>query len=274
MESIEPAIGGDQVVYLYGVIPRGQSLPAGTGVPLQVVAHSESAAIAAVVEPVSAVEFAPETMEEKLKSLEWIGRLAHRHQAVLAEATRLGAVVPSRLCTLFSSTEALRSSLAANEEEFLAALERIEGREEWGLKLYCAEPRLRAALGEGDPQVQDFAAALTGASPGHAFVLGKKREARLAEIVAARIDDVIGETVDALEPGTADMRLIQALLPAVAGDSGVLVLNLALLAEVAGGETLHGVIAELAESLADEGFTFEVSGPWPPYNFCTGEEEG
>lgn len=258
--------GGERVLYLYGVIPAGQDLPAGTGQALRTVEH---ASLAALVEPVDAAEFAPEKLDEKLAALEWVTGLAQKHEAVLEAAARLGAVVPSRLCTLFSSEEALRLSLAANESGFLAGLERVRGREEWGLKVLCDEAELRSVLGPGDPHVRAFEAAAASASPGHAFVLGKKRDARLAEIAAAHIDGVLDETIDLLEPETADLRVLRSLLPA----DGQRVLNLAALVDAEARESFHAAVAELAERFGDEGFRFEMSGPWPPYNFCTGDGE-
>ncbi|HYU32486.1 MAG TPA: GvpL/GvpF family gas vesicle protein, partial [Thermoanaerobaculia bacterium] len=61
------------------------------------------------------------------------------------------------------------------------------------------------------------------------------------------------------------LRLLRALLPD-------LVLSLAALVDVDLRETFHSTVAELAERLQDEGFTFALSGPWPPYNFCTAED--
>lgn len=262
---------GDQVLYLYGIIPRGQRLPIETGVEIRAVAGS---AIAALVEPVSAEEFSPDRLDEKLKAIEWVAGMAQKHEAVLEGAARHGAVVPSRLCTVFSSEDAVRLSLAANEENFLAALERVKGREEWGLKVFCDDGALRAVHGADDPQVRALDVAAANASPGHAFILGKKRDARRAEIAAARVDDVIGEVVDALEPEAVDLRLLRALLAAAPAEPrGEMVLQLAVLVDVAAREGFHDVVAELAERLQDEGFTFEVSGPWPPYNFCTEEED-
>lgn len=266
---VDRAAGGDQVLYLYGVIPRGQSLPDEPGVEIRAVVHAE---LAALVEAVSAEELSLDRGEQ-LAALDRVARIAQKHEAVLESAMRHGPVVPSRLGNLFSSEEAVRRSLAANEDGFLAALERIRGREEWGLKLFCDEARLRAVLGPDDPHVRGFEAAMASASPGHAFVLGKKREARLAEIATGRIDGLIEETIDALEPETVDMRLLRSLLADVAGEPRTqMALNLAVLVDVAVREVFHEAVATLAERFREEGFTFEVSGPWPAYNFCAGEE--
>src|SRR6185436_439373 len=255
-----------------GVIRRGQGVPADAGAELQAIACS---GVAALVEPVCAEEFSPATLDEKMSSIEWVARLAHKHEAVLEGATRHGAVVPARLCTLFSSAEALRLSLAANEAGFLAALERVQGREEWGLKMFCEEDRLRALAALDDPEVLRLEAAITETSPGHAFVLRKKQDARLAELSAARIEDAIDATIEALEPATVELRFLPALLSAAEEAGGErIALNLAALVDVGAREAFHCAVSRLSESFPGEGFAFEVSGPWPPYNFCTDEEAG
>jgi hypothetical protein len=38
-----------------------------------------------------------------------------------------------------------------------------------------------------------------------------------------------------------------------------------------GGVELREVAAELARRYAERGVTFEVTGPWPPYNFVPRE---
>jgi len=260
-----------RVWYLYGVIPHGQRLPAEAGGGVEAIVHSS---LAALVEPVSAEELSPGTSTAQSELPEWVVRRARRHEAVLAEAARHGAVVPARLYTLFSDARAVRLSLAAHEEKFLAALDRVRGREEWGLKLFCAEGRLRE-LQAADSQVRTLEAALVEATPGHAYVLRKQRDARLAAVVAARIEEAIGDVIDVLELQSADLQPLRISLPLAAEPpSGVtMVLNLAALVDLAERPAFHSAVKRLARRWRGEGFTVEVSGPWPPFNFCSGEEE-
>jgi gas vesicle protein GvpL/GvpF len=265
----------DSILYLYGVIREGQSLPAPAGVALAAVPH---AAIAGLVEPVPAAEFSPDVLEEKLQSLDWVARLAEKHQVVLASAMRHGAVVPARLCTLFSGAPALAQSLAAHEERFLAALARIADREEWGVKAFCAEAALQERVGQADPRAEALRAALATATPGQAYVLAKQRDARLAELAAARLDEVTAEAIAVLEGATVDLRLLAGIgaglgSAAPAGEGETLLLSLAAFVDATARAAFHGAVAELEERFAEEGFTFAVSGPWPPYSFCDEADE-
>ncbi len=269
------AEGGERVFYLYGVIPKGQPYPSAEGVTLEAVAHAD---LVALVEPVCAREFSSEALDTRLEDLAWVGLLARRHESVLEGVMRHGAVAPARLCTLFSSALALRQSLAANEERFRAALQRMRGRQEWGIKAFCVESRIRAQADQGDDRVRSLNTALATAAPGYAFVLRKQRDARLAELAGARIYEVLDEAGAALERAVVDLRF----LPLRHGDEPAgataelpetMVLNLAALVDEAAYEAFDAVVAELAARFRDEGFRFELSGPWPPYNFCAQDED-
>ena len=266
---MDVAITGDRILYLYGVIPKDQNPPSDTDAPVKAVLHS---AVCAIVEPVCAYEFSPDRLDEKMKSIEWVAGLAHKHETVLERAMRQGPVVPARLCTLFSNAETLRLSLAENEERFLAALKRVQDREEWGLKVFCCEDRLRTAAGPDDPQVRALDAAMAKASPGQAFIIRKRREARLADVAANRTDAVADQTLEALARQTADMRLRPLLSETATGRREPMVLNVAALVAVTARESFHSTIARQSERFQFDGFIFEVSGPWPPYSFCDDED--
>ena len=273
METDVGATTGRRVLYLYGVVPRGQPLPAHEAAPLEAVPHAR---LVAVVEPVCAREFSAEELERKLQCVGWVAPLARRHAAVLEAAMRHGPVVPAGLCTLFTSARALTRLLADNEERFHDQLSWLEGRQEWGLKIFCDEDRLRSTLGARDPAVLALAAAAAAASPGQAYVLGKKRDGRLAEVVSVRIDEVVDEVLDEVDgevegPLAAlavDMRQRPLLAEARAGRRAAMVLNCALLVDTTVCPAFHAAAAELAARLEAEGFALELTGPWPAYSFC------
>jgi hypothetical protein len=222
---------------------------------------------------VCAVEFSPKTLDQKLQSVEWVAGLARKHETVLEQAMRHGAVVPARLCTLFSTAEALKRSLSDNEARFQAALARIAGREEWALKVFCDEARLREAESAEEPTLQALDAALAGASPGGAFVLRKRREARLTELVSLRLDELVDDMLDALELVSDDARLRPLLSEAAAGRERPMVLNVAALVPVSGCESFRATLADLSARYQEDGLLIELTGPWPAYSFCDDEIE-
>jgi hypothetical protein len=260
----------DRVLYLYGVIPAQQSFPTGVGVPLEAVSHE---GLTAVVEAVGAREFAPAALDQKLQSLEWVALQARKHQAVLERAMSSGAVIPARLCTLFSTPEALLHSLAENQARFLRALARIEGRQEWGLKAFCDEARLQLAVAAGRPELQALDAAIAGAGPGHAFVLRKQREACTRELASVQLDALLDEVLEILEDAASEVHLLPLLPESATGRSHPMALSVATLVPVPAVSAFQATVAELSARFQGDGLFFELSGPWPTYSFCDDDDD-
>lgn len=271
---VAAGVPGEQLLYLYGIVPAGQPVPACGPAALQAI---PIASLVALVEPVPASEFSAGALDERLQRLDWIVPLARRHEAVLEDIMRHGPVIPARLCTLFSSAGALAGSLGERTAQLDETLRWLDGRQEWGVKVYCDEARLHLLVGSSDPQALALEAAAAAASAGQAYVLRKQRDARVAEVVAARVDAILDEVWDTLGAAAVDIRLRPTLTEAATGRREAMVLSAALLVEYYAERELHAVVAELAAKLGPEGIAVELSGPWPPYAFCeddspTGEE--
>ena len=91
--------------------------------------------ISAVYTPVSGEEFSQDVIDRRAGDLEWLGAIGYRHQEVVAELMKLTAIVPLRAFTLFSSDEALRSYLHENHELLDKVLTRLDGKQEWTLRI-------------------------------------------------------------------------------------------------------------------------------------------
>ncbi|MBI3071366.1 MAG: GvpL/GvpF family gas vesicle protein [Deltaproteobacteria bacterium] len=255
----------ERIVYLYGVVPVDQALPRDAGIALFGISQG---ALKAIVEPVSAIDFSPAALEKNLKSIEWVAVIARKHKAVLEQAMRHGTVIPARLCTLFSSDDAVERTLALYQERFLATLSRLKGREEWGLKVFCDEHRLQSAAAVNDPDVRNDDAAIAAASPGHAFVLRRQRDARLLELAASHLDALVEQIVEAVEQVSDDVRL-RPINPISATDRPEApVLNLAALVSISGREAFKDAMTDIKMKVVEQGLDCELTGPWAAYSFC------
>ena len=251
----------DHVLWLYGVTHADQALPQALPCALEAIPHRS---FSAIVERVPRAEFTPEALEVRMKSLEWIGATARRHQQVLSALLDAGPVIPARLCTLFSSRGAVEEALEAGRSRFSDSLDRLAGCREWGLKVYCDERRLAAELAVRASEAEIDAPAL---SPGRAYVLAKQREARASEQASERVDQAVDEILDALEPVIAE-AVERPLGARAKTDGATQALNLAVLLARGSEEAFQAVVEAEARRLGPEGFCFELSGPWAPYGFC------
>jgi hypothetical protein len=139
------------VMWLYGVVRAADAdvLPpdlAGVepGARVEILREGD---LAALVSPVPRDEYADELLREHLNDIEWVERTARAHEHVLETALLSGmAVVPFRLCTLYREPERVCDLLRDEGHEVRRSLAAVEGRAEWGMKVFVDRERLAEAL--------------------------------------------------------------------------------------------------------------------------------
>ena len=250
--------------YLFGVIPADQTVPVVEHVSLQAVQHQD---LVALVEEVPAGEFCSDALEQSMASLDWVARLARKHQSVLELALQHGALVPARLCTVYASVEGVLAALAGTRDRFAELLRRLDGRQEWGLKMRCDEERL----------AQTLRAPAAGSHPGGplsgsvAWILAKQAEARLKDAMEDRLEEVIEDLEGVVAGVVVSMRELAPPPESLRDDGLPIVLNLAVLLPAGALQAFDDAVRGLESRYGDEGVSFETTGPWPPYSFCDEE---
>jgi hypothetical protein len=193
--------------------------------------------LAAVISP-----FAAATAERTDTNL-W------RHEAVVEALMAQRAVLPVRFGTLLANQAAVRSTLAAGYDEFLASLERVRGRLEMGLHILCEEP----ALPTGSSRH-------LSASSGREYLQARLQDERRMQRYRQEVELLVQ---------TLDAELVSI---AAASQRHVLVTPRLLLSAsyLVGCDRLPAFqqgVAALAD--AHRHLRFLCTGPWPPYSFVT-----
>jgi hypothetical protein len=218
----------------------------------------------AVFTPVSASEFSQGVIDRRAGDLEWLGAIGYRHQDVMSDLLKKTAIIPLRAFTLFSSEEALRSYLTEHRELLSKTLARLDGKQEWTLRIELEPTKWSEALTGRVASLRELENEIAAASPGKAFLLRKKfddekkrashtaEDELVAEIEQAVLAKVGGETVaESRQRRDGAFPQINVLLP----------------------RDEESVLQELRDELAaryeQEGVTLALSGPWPPYTFAT-----
>lgn len=219
--------------------------------------------VSAVYSSVPAESFSQEVIDQRANDLEWLGAIGYRHQEVVSDLMKRTSIVPLRAFTLFSSVEALRAYLHEHGEPLAKVLERLDGKQEWTLRLEFDADRWSEALAGRAESLRNLQAEIGGASTGKAFLLKKKydeekkrasREAEadvLAEIEREVMDKLRGQTI----AETRERR--GGAFPQI----NVLVNR----DEESALQELH---AELNARYEREGIIVALTGPWPPYSFA------
>jgi len=219
-----------------------------------------------IVADAPASVYGEDALRDNLRSLEWVSEVAVTHEAVVEHFARIRArtVIPMKLLTLFSSEEKARAELGRRRREIGAAIRRIAGCEEWGVRIFAAPT-------DAAPAESHTRAANAESSSGTAFLTARKaaREAgkatrgRALEAAEAAYDELARVARAASQrPRTAEPGRNSPLLDA------------AFLVRTAARPKFKGATRKQAKACAAAGARMTLSGPWPAYNFVrdTGEK--
>jgi hypothetical protein len=225
--------------------------------------------ISAVFTPVSAEEFSQDVIDRRAGDLEWLGAIGYRHQNVVADLMKQTAIVPLRAFTLFSSEESVRSYLHANHELLSKVLQRLDGKQEWTLRIELDPEKWHEALPRRVAALRELQSEIGSAAPGKAFLLKKKlqdetkRASHAAEQeLVAELERVILEKLGC-ETVSETRERRDGAFPQI----NVLINR----DEESVLQELHGT---LGEKYAQEGVILGLTGPWPPYSFAQTSDEG
>jgi Gas vesicle synthesis protein GvpL/GvpF len=228
------------------------------------------AGLAAVAGDVALAEFGAAALKRNLEDVRWLERVARAHEAVLDRALQAGTVVPLRLCTVFAGDAAVLAMLDRERAALQAALDRLEGRAEWGVKLIADPGAVRAAAGGRSAAGAEERAGAPAS--GHAY-LARKRRDRHAREEARRIAHEAARAVHTgLGAQAAAATVLRAPPRELSGDPGELVLNGAYLVDRARADEFRALAERLGEGQRPRGLRLEVTGPWPPYSFAGDRE--
>jgi gas vesicle protein GvpL/GvpF len=252
------------VCYLYGVV-LADRLPLLNGVvgvgdaPLSFV---DADGLVGVVADVARQDFIPPDAERA--DAAWLERAVRAHESVLERCLHPGPVLPMRFATTVRNDVDVRALLREHQIEFTAALERLLGHREWGVKALLADP---AALAQCVLRIRDDLAArdreLAGQSPGAAYLARKRLNGEIALAGDDLIADVAMAAYERLAAVAGDARLLTGSQPRAERVH----LNAAYLVAEAGEAAFEAIVAELDLEHAKLGLHYELTGPWPAYNF-------
>lgn len=261
------AATGATVVYVYGIAngtaDQDEWPDAGMDerYPVRAVEYD---GLYAVVSDVDASEYSGDAGHENMKNVDWLKERARRH-AVILESMNLGETfVPLRFCTVVSSDEDARAMLKREYDHYRTIIDRVNGAEEWSVRIYRNLEMLEQRVHASDRKVEDSLGVIS-----QGVVSFVKEEMR-------RIDKMGGEAVELITDHCV-RRSHAALLecardgmlkPVIADDSGGdIILSAAYLVDADKSDMIRDEVDRLASEYEEIGFRFELSGPWPPYHF-------
>jgi hypothetical protein len=254
------------VLYVYAVT-RDAATPETEGVDgTKRFGVATAGEIHAVFTAVDGDEFSQDVIDRRAGDLEWLGAIGYRHQAVMSDLMKQTSIVPLRAFTLFSSEEAVRSYLTDQRELLSKTLDRLDGKQEWTLRIELEPAKWSAALTGRVASLRDLQKDIAAAPPGKAFLLRKKLDDEKKRASHRAEDELVGEIEHAVIGKLSCETIAESRQRR---DGAFPQINVLL------NRDEEAILQELRDELAaryeHEGVTLALSGPWPPYTFAGGE---
>lgn len=274
MQHLKGKAAIEGVAYVYAVARARRAqlpprLPAEGIVPQAPVRALKKGGLLAIWSPVPAAEFGAPALERLLRDAAWTRERVLAHQKVLAALLPAYNLAPFKFCTLYSGTDRVAAMLARHRQAFDRVLRRVDGAAEWGVKIYVERRALAGSIEASDAALKPSRQRLERASPGAAY-FARKREERAAQTEAVRVLALCAQESHRALVKCAREAITSAIQPrAVHGRNAEMVFNGAYLVADELRETFETALRRLERSHAPRGFFYELTGPWPPYNFAS-----
>lgn len=271
----EPAPGSDDAPdpaaagtawYVYCVVAGGFSAPDGepgidAGHELQTIEHQ---GLAAVVSRVPLEEFDEQPLRERLSDMHWLERTVRSHERVVETVARQATAIPMRLCSVYRRADGVRAMLAREGASLRAALDRLAGTSEWGVKGFAlADPTPAAAAAPAATTLENA----SRETEGTAYLQQRLRSRQRRAETDANRDRACRLVHEALAALALESRVNPVQRPELSGRDEPMVLNTAYLVRDADLSAFRSELERSAREAGAAGLQLELTGPWPPYNF-------
>jgi hypothetical protein len=252
----------DALVYLYAVsvaelagTDELSAVPGVDGAPVRVLAGGRLAAVVSSVDP---GRFGEEALRRNLEDLGWLENAARAHHGVVEAAARHHPVAPVRLATIYVDDDAVRALLAEHAHGFEAALDRVRGRVEWGVKGF-------AVAGHDEEQPEPA----PDLGPGAAYLMRRRAAGDRARQHRLRIREAAEDAHRALAALAVASRRYPPQDPRLTGHRDEMVLNAGYLVE----ESASRQFRDAVERWDAADVRLQLTGPWAPYSFAVLEDQ-
>jgi hypothetical protein len=240
-----------------GFMPPGP-LAGVSGVAGEPVRVIEEAGLVAVVGDVDLAEFGADALRRHLEDLDWLAARTRAHHAVVAAVAARGPVLPLRFASLYLDEDRVHALLTDRRDDLHAALRRVAGRSEWGVKAYAAA----SPAGPSEPVEESGA----DTRPGVAYL--RRRRADLTAREDAR--QAAAAAAERVHAGLCRLAAAGRRHPPqdarLSGKPHQMVLNGAYLVDDSRVDEFTAAVRTLAGR--HPGVDLQLTGPWPPYSFA------
>ncbi len=257
-----------RALYVYGVVPASD---AGTfeglrGVdPREAVVLVADGDVAALVSGVPLDEFGEQAIAANLREPSWLAEKARAHDGVLAAAVGRTPILPFRFGTVYLDEEHVREMLREHAE-FPDVLRGLQGKAELGVKAFSNPDVLRERISHR------LGAKAETTSSGRAYMKRKQLERRVEEAAEQFSVECARDSHERLARAAVDARMNPPRRPDTQDGTETMILNGAYLVVLDQSDRFRAALVDIEATYREDGISYELTGPWPPYNFVDLED--
>jgi hypothetical protein len=221
----------------------------------------------AIVSTVDVKQFSSPAVAKRAKEdIEWIVVHARRHEDVIEGAMRANsAVIPMKFGAIFKTKDAIEAMLKTHYRSYRTILKRLQGKQEWALKVYIQEAELRALIVKKKKILRDKAKEIAALPQGLAYFAELELEKTVAE-AALKEKERIGKKIFTTSKAHADRAVRTKVLPKdITAIDDPMIVNSAYLVENQKTKAFQRYAQSLKKTYPM--CTIVVTGPWPAYHF-------
>jgi len=154
----------------------------------------------AVVSDVSLEEFASEEIQKKAQEdLKWIKEKAIAHEKVIEEVMRRNdkvlSLIPMRFGAIFKDLTSLEEALKKDYSKIKEVLERIQGRQEWSVKIYIKDKKIfEQVIKNKNKAIKEKKKEIASLPEGMAYFM----EEELKEVISSEVDKELNNVVEGI----------------------------------------------------------------------------
>ena len=178
------------------------------------------------------------------------------------------SVIPMKFGMLFKNEESLKDCLRNNYQQFKESLEKLKGKQEWGVKVYLQEDIFKKALEEKNETVLAKKKEIESMPKGMAFFAQKNINEIISQVKDKELDGITEEIYENFGQLSFSKNKDKLLEMDFTGRPEEMVLNAFYLIEESKLDSFQTRVGELKEKYTPVGLEIALNGPWPSYHFA------
>lgn len=194
--------------------------------------------------------------------------LMHQH-VVEAAFEQLGDVIPAGFDTIINGEglldpdEAVRSWLNTEHDALISKLDRISGKQEYGVQIFWDPKQIAARIASENDAIRSLNEEIRTKPEGAAYLYRQKLATMLKDEIEQEADRHFQSFYQIIQPAVDALQIEKIRKPSKE-ESHQMIMNLSCLLSP---ENRHRLGRELETIDGMAGFSVKFTGPWPPYSF-------